>query len=147
VPFLRASLSKPAAADPRAVARLIAELDDDRFAVRENASRELAKRSAAIEGALRQALERHPSAEVKRRLGRLLENLAAPAQKPERLRELRAVEALERIGTPEARQVLHELADDGTATPLAQDAKAAAERLANRLPRRGDGAPDTRRVP
>ncbi len=59
--------------------------------------------------AVRPALQRERnraglSLERRRRLDRLLGGLAIPSG--DRLRELRAVEVLERIGTPEARQVL-----------------------------------------
>ena len=47
----------------------------------------------------------------------------------ERLRPLRALEVLERIGTPEARQVVEGLARAAAGTPLRQEAKAVLERL------------------
>jgi hypothetical protein len=47
----------------------------------------------------------------------------------ERLRQLRAVMALEYCGTQEARQVLQELATAEVATPLAREARAALDRL------------------
>ena len=45
---------------------------------------------------------------------------------------LRAVEVLERIGTPEARQVLAKLADGAPEARLTQEAKASLQRLAKR---------------
>ena len=53
---------------------------------------------------------------------------------PERLREWRALEVLEQIGTPEARAVLKALAEGAPAARLTQGAKVALERLAKRLP-------------
>ena len=51
---------------------------------------------------------------------------------PARLRELRAVELLEGIGTPAAKRLLVELAKGAAAAPLTQDAAAALARLERR---------------
>jgi len=83
------------------------------------------------EPALRQALSADPSPEARRRIEGLLEKLAKPLALPETLRGVRAVESLEHIATPEARQVLQKLAD-GAPASLTREAKAALERLAKR---------------
>jgi hypothetical protein len=54
------------------IARLLAELDDDDFAVREEASAELLRIGPPAEAALRKALAESPSAEVRRRARDLL---------------------------------------------------------------------------
>ena len=56
------------------IARLIQELDDDDFAVREKATAELETQGPALP-ALREALERSPSAEVRHRAARILAKL------------------------------------------------------------------------
>ncbi len=129
--FLKASLPKGAKADSTVIARLIAELDDNQFAVREKASTELAKLGYRAEPALREALRAKASQEVQHRVNLLLIKLEDLATDPVKLRVLRAVEVLERIGTPEARQVLHGLEDAGEG-PLSEEAKASLERLAKR---------------
>jgi RNA polymerase sigma factor (sigma-70 family) len=115
-------------ADERRVARLIAELDDDSFDVREKASAELEKVGTGAAAAMREALEKAPSAESRRRLEALLGKIDRGAA-PEQGRALRAVEVLENVGTPEARRLLEALAKNSPHAELARAAKAALGRL------------------
>jgi WD40 repeat protein len=115
--------------DHHQVAHLLADLDSDRFAVRERATQELKRLGDLVEPALRHALTGKPSAEVRRRIGAVLQEIDLP-NSPGRLRALRAVELLEQIGTPAARQTLRELAQGAPAGRLAREAKTALERLA-----------------
>ena len=73
-----------------------------------------------------------PSAEVHRRVQQLLDRLEKEVLSADRLRELRAVEVLEQIGTEEARQVLTALAKGDSEAPLTREAKASLRRLAER---------------
>ncbi len=100
---------------PERIARLIADLDSNRFTTREEASQELAKLGRRAEKQLNKALQGSPSAEAKRRLEALLQDLAKPKLWPERLQAERALEVLEWIGTHEARQVLRDLAREAKA--------------------------------
>ena len=118
------------AADDRQVARLIADLDDDDFAVREKATAGLAKLGTAAEPALRQALKDRPPAESRRRLEALVSALEGATFTPEHRRLLRAVEVLEHIGTPEAQRVLRRLDKESQEVDLARAARAALGRLA-----------------
>jgi HEAT repeat protein len=111
---------------------MIAALDSDEFAEREKAMTELEALGDLAEPALRQALEEKASLEVSRRVERLLETLGGPVTSPETLQVVRAVEALERIGTPDARQLLETLAKVASQGRLVQEAKAALERLNRR---------------
>jgi hypothetical protein len=61
-----------------------------------------------------------------------LKELADEEGSPQRLRQVRAVELLERIGTPESRKILENLAGGVPAAWLTQEAKAALARLATR---------------
>jgi WD40 repeat protein len=135
VPFLdtrlRRVLSKDADRQKR-VAQMIAALDSDEFAEREKAIAELEALGDLAEPALRRALEGKASLEVSRRVERLLETLAGPVTSPETLQVVRAVEVLERIGTPDARQLLETLAKVASQGRLVQEAKAALERLNRR---------------
>jgi RNA polymerase sigma factor (sigma-70 family) len=129
VPLLKGKL-KPArpVVVPERLKRLLADLDSGDFEVRESATRELRKLGPAIEPTLRQVLEETKSAEVKRRVKEILAGLS-PAKDTEGLRERRAVAALERMGTPEARELLRTLAGGAADAPLTRDARRALGRL------------------
>src|SRR5262249_32213803 len=130
VPLFRERLQKvPATDQGQRIARLIADLDSDEFAVREGATRELQELGRAAEQPLRQALTKGLSLEARRRVEQVLDKLKAEAASPDALRAPRAVEVLELIGTPEARKVLEEWAGGAPEAVLTQEAKASLERL------------------
>jgi hypothetical protein len=129
VEFLKGRLRPAAAVEEGRIARLIADLDSDRFAARENASGELQRLGDDAGPAMRKALAEKPSAEQRRRLKELLRQ-ASTAGNGERLRELRAVEVLENVGTAEAREALETLAGGGADARLTLEAKASLRRLA-----------------
>ncbi len=115
------------------VTQLIGELDDDRFRVRENASSELAKLDgAAADVLLRKALAESASAEVRRRLERILDTRRGPVTLPETLRVLRVVEVLEQIGSSESKTCLERLAAGSPLFRGTDEAKAALARLSGR---------------
>jgi hypothetical protein len=116
---------------PDRIARLVADLDSDQFATREQAARELQRLGDLAEGTVRGALQGQPSAEVRRQAQALLEKLDI-ARSPLRLRDLRAIEVLEAIGTAEARRVLHALTQGEQKVRLTQEAAAALDRMARR---------------
>jgi hypothetical protein len=111
------------------IARLIAELDDDRFAAREQATRTLREMGAESQPALQQALTRKPSQEARRRLEQILEDMRGSVLSHRDLRPGRAVEVLERIGTTDARDVLSSLASGKPGAILTLEAKEALQRL------------------
>lgn len=124
---------KTALADAKTIARLITELDSNQFVVREKAMHELEKLGKMAEPALKKALAtQQPSLELRRRMERLLEKLDGPVSSPDLLRSLRALEVLEQIGTPEARQIIEALARGASEDELTQQAQAALTRLAKR---------------
>jgi WD40 repeat protein len=117
---------------PAEIARLVSELDDDSFEVRTRAHSALEGMGKAAEPALRKALEGKPSPEVKRRAGQLLARLNRPGASPDLLRPLRAVEALEWVGTAEARRLLKSLAGGRADAALTRAAGEALSRLERR---------------
>jgi RNA polymerase sigma factor (sigma-70 family) len=132
VQFLQERLRPAVAVAPEQVARLIKELDDDRFAVRSAATAALEDLGARAEKPLRQALADKPSVEARRRMQALLENLEQHVLSPGQVRSLRAVAVLEAAGTSEARRLLANLAGGAPEALRTQEAKAAIERLAAR---------------
>jgi hypothetical protein len=134
VAYLRKQLQLVPAVDEKRLAKLIADLDSNQFAVREEASKALESLGELAVGACRKALQGHPAAEVRRRLEALLEKEAKSASEPspERLRTLRAIEVLEHIGTPESQQVLKTLAQGAPESRLTEEAKTSLEHLAKR---------------
>src|SRR5207247_931342 len=113
-------------------AQLILDLDSKKFAIRERAMQELDRRAEVVETALRKALQEKPSLEVRRRLIEIIQRLERQTYTGEQLRVFRAIEVLEHIGTPEAQEVLKELAKGASEARLTQEAKAALDRLAKR---------------
>jgi RNA polymerase sigma factor (sigma-70 family) len=134
VPFLRGHLRPVPVADEKHIARLVADLDSDEFAVREKASGELERLGDPAVPACRKALEGKPSAEMRQRLEKLLEREDRGRWSPtgERLRQLRALEALELTGGDEALRRLEELAGGMPGAWLTEEAKAAGRRLSKR---------------
>jgi WD40 repeat protein len=128
---LKAALQPVKPADARRIAKLLADLDNDKFETREQASRDLETIGEAAAGELRDALRNKPSAEQRRRIDDLLARLKG---KPggEWLRTTRAIAVLERIGTPDARSVLETLAAGAPGASLTRDAHAALTRLKKR---------------
>jgi RNA polymerase sigma factor (sigma-70 family) len=126
VGFLKRRLRPVAPADAKQVARLLADLESEQFAVREKATRELEKLGETAAADLRKALAGKPSLEVKRRIEQLLEK----ADGLDHVRTVRAVEALERIGTPEARELCAALARGAAGARLTREAQGTLRRIA-----------------
>jgi hypothetical protein len=127
VAALRDRLRPVAPADPERLARLVRQLDSDDFRERERATAALRELGQPAERGLKQALTAERSAEARKRIGRLLEELEQ-ARKGRRTDW--SVRLLERVGTAEARTVLEALARGAAGAPLTEDAAAALQRLA-----------------
>lgn len=134
ISFLRERLRparEPDKSNAERIVESIGDLDNDAFAVRDKASRELAAFGRETEPALRKALASGPSPESRRRIEELLRNLpeSLPAPPPDQLRQLRALAVLEYVGTPAARQCLETLAGGIAEARLTREAKAALKRV------------------
>jgi outer membrane protein assembly factor BamB len=130
VAFLGSKL-KPAAVDFQRIDRYIRELDDNNFDVRKTAREELGKMEEAPEPKLRQVLAGKPSLEMRRRVEELLKEIARNKLEPsaQQLQPVRAVEVLEHIGTPEAKEIVDRLAQGAPGLRLTEEAKSSLERL------------------
>jgi WD40 repeat protein len=110
------------------LARLIRALDHDQFEVRSKALAELEKLGEQAEPALRQALGRASSAQLRNSIEQLLDGLQSAS--PEVLRVVRGVELLEGLEAPEARELLRALSRGAEPSRLTREARAALERRA-----------------
>jgi WD40 repeat protein len=126
IPFMMDQLPPARSAGTKRVEKLIADLENEEFSVRDKVAKELAKMAEQIEPLLKKAKESNPSPEVQRRIGAILNAPHAPPS-GDRLRALRAIAILERIRSVEARQVLKQLAEGD---PAARDTREAKEALA-----------------
>jgi dipeptidyl aminopeptidase/acylaminoacyl peptidase len=134
VAFLSGRVRPAPVIDPPEVGRLIAALDADDFATRQKAGDRLAHLGQRAAPLVRQALARKASAEVRRHLEGQLREWGDGRPVGEILAGLRAVEALEHLGTTEARRLLAELAKGVPDAELTRQAKASLERLSRRAP-------------
>jgi WD40 repeat protein len=134
IPLLKAHLTPVASVSIQQLDQWVTELDSDNFTIRQRAAQELLKLEGHAEAALRKALAGQPSLQMRRSVEELLAPLTKERLHPstERLRRLRAMEVLEAIHTPEAREVLHRLSRGAPGALLTDEARAALQRLAKR---------------
>ena len=122
VPFLKSKL--PPRIDIARIKGFIAQLDDDGFDLRERATQELSRLGRDAEQALRDALRGKPSAEMRRRIAALLDEMRDDDSARVRC-WTRAVFVLKHIGTAQANEVLKLLAEGDRVTKAAEAARAA----------------------
>jgi WD40 repeat protein len=128
--FLSRRLTEVERVPPERLRALLADLGSPDFAKRQRAEDALAAAGEAVRAALAEADRGAKDAEVRRRLARLRARLRPPEAR--RLREVRAVLALEARGTLEARRLLETLAAGAPEARLTQEAGAALRRLERR---------------
>jgi hypothetical protein len=146
LPLLKARL-RPAGPllPPGRLDQLLKDLESPRFATRARAVAELERLGDAVKLVLQKAFAEPSTLEKHRRLEKLLAKLDRAWERvlpPQDLRLLRAVEALELMGGPEARQVLERLGRGAPEAWLTAEARASAQRLARRA-----GGPAARPAP
>ena len=96
---------------------------------RQQATEELSEMGPPARGPITEELKKPRSLEVKRRCEYLLRRMQAGSVPPDELRSTRAIEALERIGSPAAKDVLKNLLK----LKLAPEIKSAVELALGRL--------------
>jgi WD40 repeat protein len=129
VPLLRKHLRPTAPLDDAVVDKIIAGLDSATFAARERAGAELDKLGKPVVDAVRARLAKGTSAEVRERLTKFLAKYDRDEFTSEELRQERALELLEQIGSTEARDVLRDLAKGEPSARLTRQAASALKRL------------------
>ncbi len=137
--FFRTHLQPVPPVDSQRITQLVADLGKEDFNERKRAAVELRQFGELAIPALWGASEKHVGRdEVPRRLLAKLQNrYPTPAQ----LHQFRALEVLEQIGSPAARDFLKALADGAPEAGLSRRAKAALDRLSHRLAAYGAEVP------
>jgi RNA polymerase sigma factor (sigma-70 family) len=126
-PFLAKHLHPVPRPDAKSVDRLLADLNSDEFVTRRKATEELGELGDTIIPHLRRALEGKPALEMRRRVQQLLDQ--SREWNAERLRDHRAIQVLEHLGTRRAKEVLEGLAGGAPEARRTEEAKAALQRL------------------
>ena len=121
IPLFAEKIKAVGAAESDLLRRLIAELGDAKFAVREAATRALAELGEKARPAVEEAARTSPSPEVVERAKAVLNKLQALT--PEQLVGRRAVEVLERIGSDEAKELLRRWAAGVRGAVLTENAR------------------------
>jgi len=109
----------------------ITDLDSEKYAVRQAATKELTTAGPQAKVPIEKAIRGNISLEMRRRLEQILRNLS-DTPGPETVRTIRAITALERIGSPEAQGVLEGLARGAPGARETEEAKASLEGIAQR---------------
>ncbi len=130
--LLRAHLKPAVKLDAKVLAQHVRDLANANFAVRQQASVVLEDAGEQAVPLLQQALKKPSSLEVKRRMETLLDQIDRPLESPSQIRAYRALMLLERLGTPDARMLLEELAQGQPTAWLSVEARHSLERLRHR---------------
>jgi hypothetical protein len=121
---------QPASPEEVALIRaLVAELDSNKFAVREKASAELTQLGDFASAALEKVLDGNPALEVRQRVANLLKRLATQPMTAACLQQSRALMVLEMIASPEGTALVERLANGAPDAWLTSQARASRQRL------------------
>jgi WD40 repeat protein len=129
VALFKARLQPVAAVDSAHLKKLLDDLDHQQFARRQEAEKELVKLGEVAAKAIKDRLAAERSPEMKPRLEKLLAKVESETLAPTVLQALRAIEVLELIGTPAARQVLQRLAGGAAGHRVTVEARSTLARL------------------
>jgi WD40 repeat protein len=130
VDLVKANIKPAAGVDDKRIEQLIADLESDKFQTRQKATKELEKLGELAEPALKKSLQTLKWLESKRRVEKLLDQIAND-QTPSAdvVRTLRAVQVLGNLGTPEAHTELERLAKGAPGDKLTRHVEATLKRL------------------
>jgi dipeptidyl aminopeptidase/acylaminoacyl peptidase len=122
-------ISVPAAIPAGRITKLIADLDDDDYPVRQAAVKELEMIGGEAVQALREVAEKSTNAEARKLSTEILNRVELTLPKPDELRVLRAIEMLESLATPEARALLTKWSSGPAGHRMTSEASHALTRL------------------
>jgi hypothetical protein len=114
--------------DPQWVAARLRDLDHQKFAERERATRELEEVGDHVAPALERFLATRPSVEARARAERILETIRGHGAAGKAAQCLRALEVLEWIGSPRARALVEKLAQGAEGASWTEAAKRSLKR-------------------
>jgi WD40 repeat protein len=131
VPYLAERIKPATPADPSKLKKLIVDLDSDDFTERANATEELEKLGELAVPALQKVLagQPEPTLEFRRRAERMVARLQGGVLTSEQVRMVRALEVLERSGTPAARHLLESLAKGAPGALVTRKAQESLEQI------------------
>jgi HEAT repeat protein len=115
--------------NPQVLDELFTDLNSPKADQRDKATAELEKLGEGARGELKKRLAAKPAEEVRQRLEKLLARLDGPVTSSELLQLLGAIEALGKMATPEALQVLEVMAKGAPGHRVTEDARATVKRL------------------
>jgi hypothetical protein len=132
VPYLKDRLKPVPVGDAKKINQAIADLDSANFQAREAATKTLESIGVVAIPAIEKKLGEKLPLEPQQRLEAVLQKIDDRAMTADELRASRAIEALEAIGTPEARTILDSLAKGGGGALVTDRAQQALGRLQRR---------------
>lgn len=129
VPLLKAKLKPIPQVDPKHIKKLLDDLDHPQYPIRQKADEALERLGDLAAPAIKGRRASGPSVETARRLEALQKKLDAQVLPQDVLQALRAIETLELIGSPDARNVLDGLAKGAAGHRITEDARDSVRRL------------------
>jgi RNA polymerase sigma factor (sigma-70 family) len=128
VALIRRQLPPANGIENAALDRIMKDLDSAHFKIRQRASRALDRLGETAVAGVRNRLAKAESLELRLRLEAFLHKYGSAKPSAERLREVRALQLLEDLATPEACALLRDLARGNTNARLTQEAGQALKR-------------------
>jgi hypothetical protein len=117
------------AVDMKKIEQLLADLNAEKFATREQAGKKLLDFGELAIIPIKGELEKSPSLEVRRRIELLLKKIGERPTTPDRQRVLDAIELLERVGTAKAHALIEEIVRDSLIPQIREHAQEAMKRI------------------
>lgn len=132
LPWLQVLLKPVANVDRQRLEKLVADLENNDFQVREQAVEELEKVGELALPVLEAALAAEPTLEARKRLEQIRDRATGIILTGNDVRILRALETLQRIGNPDAKGLLEKLAQGAGGARQTREAQAALNWLSRR---------------